>query len=80
MHYLSGGSSIFGIKEYAATLTEVVKMGNIKAHFGVNVVELDGEALSEEGVHACPGRIGEVVRLRNTDRLRLPRPDELSLS
>ncbi len=42
VHYLSGASVIFGIKEYAATLTEVVKNDNIKPHFGVNVVELDG--------------------------------------
>jgi sulfide:quinone oxidoreductase len=41
VHYLSGGGVIFGVKEYAATLTEVVKNDNIKPHFGVNVVELD---------------------------------------
>jgi sulfide:quinone oxidoreductase len=42
VHYLSGASVIFGIKEYADTLSEVVKKDNIKAHFGVNVVEIDG--------------------------------------
>ena len=42
VHYLSGGSVIFGVKEYAATLTEVVKKYNIKVHFGVNVNEIDG--------------------------------------
>ena len=42
VHYLSGAGVIFGVKEYAATLTEVVKNDNIKPHFGVNVVELDG--------------------------------------
>lgn len=41
VHYLSGGSVIFGVKEYAATLTEVVKRGNIHPHYAVNVVELD---------------------------------------
>lgn len=42
VHYLSGASVIFGVKEYAETLTEVVKKGNIKVHFGVNVNEIDG--------------------------------------
>jgi sulfide:quinone oxidoreductase len=42
VHYLSGAGAIFAVKEYAATLTEVVKDDNIKPHFGVNVVELDG--------------------------------------
>lgn len=42
VHYLSGAGAIFAVKEYAATLTEVVKNDNIKPHFGVNVVELDG--------------------------------------
>ena len=41
VHYLSGAGAIFAVKEYAATLTEVVKKGNIKPHFGVNVVEVD---------------------------------------
>jgi sulfide:quinone oxidoreductase len=42
VHYLSGAGAIFAVKEYAATLTEVVKNDNIIPHFGVNVVELDG--------------------------------------
>lgn len=42
VHYLSGAGAIFAVKEYAATLTEVVKNDNIKPHFGVNVVEIDG--------------------------------------
>ncbi|MBC7508178.1 MAG: NAD(P)/FAD-dependent oxidoreductase [Ferruginibacter sp.] len=42
VHYLSGAGVIFGVKEYAATLTEVVKNDNIKPHFGVNVNEIDG--------------------------------------
>lgn len=41
VQYLSGAGVIFGIKEYADTLTEVVKEGNIKPSFGVNVVEID---------------------------------------
>ncbi|MBP6624164.1 MAG: NAD(P)/FAD-dependent oxidoreductase [Chitinophagaceae bacterium] len=41
VHYLSGAAAIFGVKEYAETLTQVVKDGNIKTHFGVNVVEVD---------------------------------------
>jgi sulfide:quinone oxidoreductase len=41
VHYLSGAGVIFGVPEYAATLTEVVKNGNIKVHFGVNVNEID---------------------------------------
>ena len=41
VHYLSGAGVIFGVKEYAETLTQVVKDGNIKPHFGVNVVEVD---------------------------------------
>ena len=44
VHYLSGAGAIFAVKEYAATLTEVVKNDNIKPHFGVNVTELDGAA------------------------------------
>jgi sulfide:quinone oxidoreductase len=42
VHYLSGAGVIFGVKEYAATLTEVVKNDNIKPHFGVNVNAIDG--------------------------------------
>lgn len=41
VHYLSGAGVIFGIKEYAATLSELVKHYNIKVHFGVNVNEID---------------------------------------
>ncbi|MEZ5047358.1 MAG: FAD/NAD(P)-binding oxidoreductase [Chitinophagaceae bacterium] len=43
IHYLSGAGVIFGVKEYAATLTQVVKNGNIKPHFGVNVVAVNAE-------------------------------------
>lgn len=41
VQYLSGGSIIFGVKEYAATLNDVVAKGNIKTNFSVNVVEVD---------------------------------------
>lgn len=44
VHYLSGAGAIFAVKEYAATLTGVVERNNIKPHFGVNVVEIDGAA------------------------------------
>lgn len=43
VQYLSGAGVIFGVKEYAETLKEVVKNGNIKSTFGVNVVEIDAE-------------------------------------
>ncbi|MEP7232763.1 MAG: FAD/NAD(P)-binding oxidoreductase [Ginsengibacter sp.] len=42
VHYLSGGSVIFGVKEYAETLTKLVKHDNIKPHYSVNVNEIDG--------------------------------------
>ncbi len=42
VHYLSGAGVIFDVKEYAATLTEVIKHDNIKPHFGVNVTAIDG--------------------------------------
>ncbi len=42
VHYLSGAGAIFAVKEYADTLTEVVRNYNIKPHFGVNVTEVDG--------------------------------------
>jgi sulfide:quinone oxidoreductase len=42
VHYLSGGSVIFGVKEYAATLAKVVINDNIKPHFKANVTEIDG--------------------------------------
>lgn len=42
IHYISGASVIFGIKEYAATLADVISKSNIKTHFGCDVVEIDG--------------------------------------
>lgn len=41
VHYLSGAGVIFDVKEYAATLTDVLKKNNIQPHFGVNVTEID---------------------------------------
>ena len=41
VHYLSGAGVIFDVKEYAATLTEIIKNNNIQPHFGVNVTEID---------------------------------------
>ena len=41
VHILSGAASIFDVKEYAATLNEVIKDDNIKTHFGVNVTAVD---------------------------------------
>lgn len=43
VHYLSGAGAIFAVKEYANTLTEVVKSDGIHPHFGVNVVAIDGD-------------------------------------
>ncbi len=42
VHYLSGGGVIFGVEEYAETLTELVKHDNIKPHYSVDVKEIDG--------------------------------------
>ena len=41
VHILSGAASIFDVKEYAATLNNVIKDDNIKTHFGVNVTGVD---------------------------------------
>ncbi len=43
IHYLSGASVIFGVKEYAATLTRIVKEGHIIPHYSVNVIAVDGD-------------------------------------
>jgi sulfide:quinone oxidoreductase len=42
VHYISGAGAIFAVKEYAATLTGIVKKNKINTHFGCNVVEIDG--------------------------------------
>jgi sulfide:quinone oxidoreductase len=43
VHYISGVGAIFAVKEYAATLTEVVANNGIKTHFLSNTVEIDGD-------------------------------------
>lgn len=57
VHYVSGGGVLFGIKEYAKTLNEVVANNNVKTHFNCETVEIDGsnkklyyETKNEEGV------------------------------
>ncbi len=42
VHYISGGSVLFGVKEYLATLQKVVEKNNIHLHLGANAVEVDG--------------------------------------
>ena len=42
VQYISGASVIFGVKEYAETLTKVVANNNIHVHFLSNTVEIDG--------------------------------------
>lgn len=42
VHYISGASVIFGVKEYAATLREIVAKNNIHVHFVSNTVAIDG--------------------------------------
>jgi sulfide:quinone oxidoreductase len=44
VHYLSGANVIFGVKEYAATLEEVISRGKIHTTFGANVTEIDADA------------------------------------
>lgn len=41
VHYLTGSTAIFDVKDYAVTLEEVVTRNNIKVHFGVNVTGID---------------------------------------
>ncbi|MES2519404.1 MAG: FAD/NAD(P)-binding oxidoreductase, partial [Bacteroidota bacterium] len=43
VQYISGAGVIFGVKEYAETLTEVVANNNIHVHFLSNTVEIDGK-------------------------------------
>lgn len=39
--YISGATVIFGVKEYADTLVEVIKKNNIEVRFGCNTIEVD---------------------------------------
>ncbi len=57
VHYVSGGGVLFGIKEYAKTLDEVVADNKVKTHFKCETVEIDGdnktlyyETKNEEGI------------------------------
>ncbi|GEM56579.1 hypothetical protein FB1_28000 [Flavobacterium branchiophilum NBRC 15030 = ATCC 35035] len=43
VHYVSGATMIFGVPEYKATLEKVLLAGNIKVHYGANVIQLDGD-------------------------------------
>lgn len=44
VHYISGASVIFGVKEYAQTLEGVVAQNNIHTHFGANTLAIEGES------------------------------------
>lgn len=57
VYYISGGSVIFGIPEYAETLKKVIKEDNIHPAYKCNVIEIDGpnkriyyEQKDDEGV------------------------------
>lgn len=43
VHYISGASVIFGVKEYAETLLKAVAKYNIHVHYGASVTAIDGE-------------------------------------
>ncbi len=43
VHYISGASVLFGVKEYAETLEDVVEHNNIHVHLSSNTVKIDGE-------------------------------------
>lgn len=43
VQYLSGAGVIFDVKEYADTLTEVIREYNIHPHFNVNVKAIEGD-------------------------------------
>ena len=44
VHYISGAGMIFGIKEYADTLNEVLVKNKVITHFKCNTVEIDGNS------------------------------------
>lgn len=44
VHYISGAGTIFGVKEYAETLKEVLKKFKIHTHFNSNTIEISGDA------------------------------------
>ncbi len=43
VHYVSGASVIFGVPEYAETLKKIVTKHKIKAHFGSQVLSVNGD-------------------------------------
>lgn len=43
VHYVSGASMIFGVKEYAETLKQILIKNNINTHYGCNAVEVKGD-------------------------------------
>ncbi|MBP7185022.1 MAG: NAD(P)/FAD-dependent oxidoreductase [Saprospiraceae bacterium] len=44
VHYVSGASMLFGVKEYAATLNKKIAEYGITTHFGANVKSIDGNS------------------------------------
>ena len=48
VHYISGASMIFGIKEYAETLEKQLTKYNIHTHYGANVTAINGETKTIE--------------------------------
>ena len=43
VHYISGASVIFAVKEYAETLIKVIAKYNIHVHYGANVTAINGK-------------------------------------
>lgn len=58
--YISGGGTIFGIPEYAATLNKVIAANNINTIFKSNVVEIDGK--NKRVYYEQKNEAGETVR------------------
>jgi sulfide:quinone oxidoreductase len=48
VHYISGSSMIFGIKEYAETLEKQLVKYNIHTHYGANITAINGETKTIE--------------------------------
>lgn len=44
VHYISGAGTIFAVKEFADTLSEIVKDNRITPHYNCNTVAIDGKA------------------------------------
>ena len=58
--YISGGGTIFGIPEYAATLNKVIAANKINTIFKSNVVEIDGK--NKRVYYEQKNEAGETVR------------------